>query len=430
MASEIDFSKATLSPDDVDLCIYHGECSDGFTSALACHTYFKDKSKTIEYHPASFTSLPPDVTGKNVLLCDFAYKYPVMKDILSKAKNVLVLDHHKTAEEGLAEFPETNKVFVMNHSGAYITWKYFFRDVDVPLMVKYVEDNDIWLKALPNTREFTSYLYSRKFTFEEYSKFLDDKYIYDTVFVVGSGMTLQNDFYIEDAVKHASLQFVLHNNKPYLVAVSHTDRLKSDIGNALMLKYRNIDFAICYSFDDTWNEYTYSLRSTNDRTDVSEIAKLYNGGGHRNASGCGTNYMIGKLIDAHAYNLLNNIYRRKLSFENGDLYDVVILNSAHNRRLFAEYLLSTKYIDTVPISQACSIFRNRSPEKCNEYYDFKIAIVWLYNGTNNMYDCVIHANKEILLKIIQELKLTVYELKNNILKICIDNFDMFLSIKS
>ena len=36
----------------------------------------------------------------------------------------------------------------MTHSGAYITWKYFFGDDEVPLLIKYIEDNDIYVIKL------------------------------------------------------------------------------------------------------------------------------------------------------------------------------------------------------------------------------------------------------------------------------------------
>ena len=42
-------------------------------------------------------------------------------------------------------------------------------------------------------------------------------------------------------------------------------------------------FAVCYW--DTLQGRVFSLRSTDDGMDVSEIAKQYGGGGHRNAAG-------------------------------------------------------------------------------------------------------------------------------------------------
>jgi hypothetical protein len=47
----------------------------------------------------------------------------------------------------------------------------------------------------------------------------------------------------------------------------------------------HIDFSAIYSINDSQNTTSFSLRSSNEHYDVSEIAKIYGGGGHRNASG-------------------------------------------------------------------------------------------------------------------------------------------------
>ena len=56
--------------------------------------------------------------------------------------------------------------------------------------------------------------------------------------------------------------------------------LTSDAGH---LMCKDQPFAACYL--DTPKGRTFSLRSTDDGMDVSEIAKAYGGGGHRNAAG-------------------------------------------------------------------------------------------------------------------------------------------------
>ena len=56
--------------------------------------------------------------------------------------------------------------------------------------------------------------------------------------------------------------------------------LTSDAGHLLA---NGEPFAACYW--DTPTGRVFSLRSTDDGLDVSEIAKKYGGGGHRNASG-------------------------------------------------------------------------------------------------------------------------------------------------
>lgn len=48
----------------------------------------------------------------------------------------------------------------MTHSGAMLTWFYFFPEIEPPLLIKYIEDRDIWTKALPNTDDFSSWFYT------------------------------------------------------------------------------------------------------------------------------------------------------------------------------------------------------------------------------------------------------------------------------
>ena len=57
------------------LCIYHGNCADGFTAAWAVHGKFGDQ---LDYHPGIYGQEPPDVTGRDVVMVDFSYKHSVL----------------------------------------------------------------------------------------------------------------------------------------------------------------------------------------------------------------------------------------------------------------------------------------------------------------------------------------------------------------
>jgi oligoribonuclease NrnB/cAMP/cGMP phosphodiesterase (DHH superfamily) len=128
------------------------------------------------------------VAGLNVLICDFSYKKDTMLKLVSEAKTLAIIDHHKSAEEDLKDISDENKVFRMDHSGAFLTWAYFYPLSPMPLLIKYIEDNDIWIKAMPNTRELTSYIYSLPFEFEEYEKLLDEKVLLGDTMQVAIGM--------------------------------------------------------------------------------------------------------------------------------------------------------------------------------------------------------------------------------------------------
>ena len=87
--------------DQIDMVIYHHPCNDGFGSAYVVWRYYKETSndRDIEYVGVSHSGKFPDVSGKNVLICDYSYPLNVMEKIQRIAKSVLVIDHHATARK-------------------------------------------------------------------------------------------------------------------------------------------------------------------------------------------------------------------------------------------------------------------------------------------------------------------------------------------
>jgi oligoribonuclease NrnB/cAMP/cGMP phosphodiesterase (DHH superfamily) len=392
-------NKLCMQAHEVDIVIYHGKCTDGFTSALCAYDYFKkiNSNKKIEYYAASYGNLPPDVTEKNVLICDFSYKYDLMKILLKKSNKLVILDHHKSAEKDLALIDSNNKIFEMDCCGCFLSWLYFNKEnftekyFYIPPMITYVEDNDIWLKQQPNTKEFTAYIFSLPFEFECYEKLLDSKYIQDVVIPNGSGMVTQNNCYIKESLNHAYINFTSIHNKYYFIVYINSSVLKSEIGNAILSKFQNVNFSAIYSqFED---EYYYSLRSMDDRTDVSLIATKYGGGGHRNASGMSLNYnFIGKKIATSTHSMLlyenlNNIYLDYIYIDDNQ-YRTVYLNSTISEYHLGKYLLqirtniSNGSANDQTIQECMSINNNLQNEEIKKD-KVHISVIWKYIRKNN-----------------------------------------------
>lgn len=389
-----DFDNKTLKKDDINFVIYHSPCSDGFTSALCAYIYLRNKGKNMEdikFFPGNYGNPDiPDVTGKNVLICDFSYKKEIFDKMYEQTNgNILVLDHHKTAEKELENVNNENKVFDMKHCGAYITWTYFFGFDNIPKMIEYVEDNDLWKKLLPNTREFTSFMFSVPFEFSEYEKFLDNNYIDNVAIPCGTGMQKQNDEYIRQLTKKTVPKFMEINGKYYFVTCLNSDILKSELGNKLVDGLVYCNFSSIYSNDHFRNSTTFSLRSLNDRTDVSEIAKLFGGGGHRNASGMAQKYIVneipGRVIDQYRlYYLLESVYETKVNNNFNVEFNIVSLNSSVCKKHLSKYLMQTRNIllnnENVEILEALTIMRiNKKNNTYNMKYDG--SNIWHYNGT-------------------------------------------------
>lgn len=289
------------------LCIYHGNCADGFTAAWAV---WKKFGNTFEYHAGVYGEAAPDVTGRDVVLVDFSYKRDVLRQMRSVARSILVLDHHKTAQEDLApngsdflhagatakEFARTmasgaydprEAIFVlfdMDRSGAGIAWDFFHPGESRPAIVNHVEDRDLWRFALDHTREIQGSLFSLSFgDFEAYDTFaftLETPEGRNLIIAEGRGIMRDHDRSVRELVGACKRRMRIGGYDVPAASLPYT--LTSDAGN---LMAQGEPFAACYW--DTPNGRVFSLRSIAGHStfDVSEIAKRYGGGGHRNAAG-------------------------------------------------------------------------------------------------------------------------------------------------
>lgn len=283
------WGELSIKPGDIDILVYHADCIDGFGCVIAAEYYLKvtKSPKHILYVPGKYDcELDVDVNGKNVAFCDFSYKKDKMDEIMRKAKNILILDHHKTAVQQLEHVDESMKVLDMNHSGAYITWAYFNGTNNVPLLIQYIQDNDIWKKAMIYTEEIHSYLSSIPKNISDYYPLLNDEFLLTKVKIGAEILKIEDDEMTKILENCFVKQFFI-NEKTYNAAVLECPihKYKSKLGNRMLDIYDACDFSVIYDYNDVHNKTYTSLRSENSRTDVSQIASLYGGGGHRNASG-------------------------------------------------------------------------------------------------------------------------------------------------
>ena len=115
------------------VCIYHKNCFDGICAAWVVSKKFPEaKLIPAQYNDKNFeTNLLQDCyenanINDNYIIVDFSLPRDLMILIANKAKSIIVLDHHKTAEENCKGLDFCN--FDMNESGASLAWKYFFNE--------------------------------------------------------------------------------------------------------------------------------------------------------------------------------------------------------------------------------------------------------------------------------------------------------------
>lgn len=257
--------------------IYHKSCPDGFGAALALKVFLdrEHPNELTEFHAANHGEPVPDIDGKTVYIVDFAYNRETTIDIKRRAKSLIVLDHHKSAEGALANLDYCT--FDMSRSGAMIAWQHFNPTLPVPLLIKYIQDKDLWTWALPQSKEFSAGLSLYALQFDIWLPLLDDNKIRD---VIEGGKTILA--YEQKLVKRAIGRGIrMATVAGYQVPMLNTTILASEIGNELAIGH---PFAVTYF--DIADKRIFSLRSAKDGVDVSEIAKRFTGGGgHFHASG-------------------------------------------------------------------------------------------------------------------------------------------------
>jgi len=155
----------------------------------------------------------------------------------------------------------------------------------MPRIVRHVQDRDLWQFKLPGTAEINLVLYSHDFTMDNWDAMatrLEQKGGFEHVVMEGAALNRQH-LKTCNALIHETLKLVRIGglempccNAPYMFA--------SEMGNIMARKEGNLARAAATYFDHANGKRVFSLRSV-DEVDVSEIAKLYGGGGHKHAAG-------------------------------------------------------------------------------------------------------------------------------------------------
>ena len=260
------------------LCIYHGSCADGFGAAWVVRKALGD----IDFHPGVYQQPPPDVTNREVFIVDFSYKRPVLLEMSKTADTITIIDHHKTAAEDLKMLPaNVDSVFDMTHSGAMLTWMYFFPDEEPPALIKHIEDRDLWRFDLPQTREIQAALFSYPYDFQVWDRLM----AMPVVELATEGAVIERKHFkdMHELLAVVTRPMLIAGHKVQVANLPYT--MSSDAGHELA---KHSPFGVCYW--DTPNGRVFSLRSTDAGLDVSEIAKQFGGGGHRNAAGFTVDY--------------------------------------------------------------------------------------------------------------------------------------------
>lgn len=303
-----------------DICVYHGGCDDGFGAALAVRVRW---GSDVAYVPGSYSGFewPRELHDKRILFVDFSLKQAQMRDLVNGGlvgqmpHSVVVLDHHKTAEAELFPWSIGGKdgppvdlrgratgksalsridellamnqmeniepivaFFDMHKSGARMAWEFCNAAYDVPRLIEYVEDRDLWRFAIPETKAVSAALRTYPHDFDLWSSFIADT---SRLVTEGGAVLRGHEKNVGEFVKNRYWTEIGGVSVPVVNVPYH---YASDCAEAMLKAEPNAPFCASW-FRRADGRIQFSLRSRDDRMDVSEIAKKFGGGGHRNAAG-------------------------------------------------------------------------------------------------------------------------------------------------
>lgn len=264
------------------LCIYHGNCADGFGAAWV---FSRHADREHDFLAGVYQTEPPDVTGRDVYLVDFSYKRQVVERMREQATRLVLIDHHKTAVEDLQPLIDSGAIEAlvsMEKSGATLAWEWFHGKFnEPPQLLRHIEDRDLWRFALNGTREIQANVFSHPYDFAVWDQLMDRP----AEELIAEGRAIERKHH-KDVAELVGVVTRRMNIGGYNVPIANLPYIHvSDAGHLLC---KGEPFAGCYW--DTPAGRVFGLRSSDDGLDVSAIAKQYGGGGHRNAAGFKVSY--------------------------------------------------------------------------------------------------------------------------------------------
>ena len=304
--------------------IYHADCADGFGAAYAAWQRFGDAATYRPMHHGQPWEMA-EIAGHAVYILDFSFPPDKLEAISSLAQSVVQIDHHasarqpwahllvRTADGGESYRHPTLALtlcFNLDKSGARLAWEYFHPAQPVPLILRHIEDMDLWRFALPGTRAVGRALRLHDFDFATWNALIDaspnpDSPRYQAL--IAEGEAIERFFQTEiDRLAQSRLVMparlrgepldplqALRHGLPTLVdderawraisglAINASAMFSSELGDRLA--ERSGSFGLIWQLGAD-GQVKASLRARGN-VNVAEIAANYGGGGHPNAAG-------------------------------------------------------------------------------------------------------------------------------------------------
>jgi len=309
------------------LCFYHSPCNDGAASAAALEYRLRTAGHTgadrdLRFCPLSYATdwdqpfpeyylereVRPEHEVDEIYTVDIALSPVKYEQLIGHLRasgrlatddpRVVCIDHHVTMLEKIEVLKSfCDETFVQvgpGLSGATLVWKYFNEhfneELETPLLLQYVADQDIWEWKMPHSREVNAALNIMQGVLAEMEEELRESMESEGAWLEsrrrsGHAILTMVDSQVQRSARQAVDLSISHGTR--LLVVNSTS-FSSELGNYLCEHHEaspNV-VALIYAIQDNWS-VRCSLRSiAGGRLNARQIAEHFDGGGHDHAAGC------------------------------------------------------------------------------------------------------------------------------------------------
>lgn len=262
-------------------CFYHTDMDGHCAGAIVYRAFYgAGVFFPINYNQEfPFDKIEKDET---VVIVDFSLQKEGDFDrLLEITPNVIWIDHHKTAIEKHAHLAD-NVIGVRRDgiSGCELAWEFFFPTKTMPRVVQLLGDYDIWaFKYGDDTNKLQAgiRLFDTKPESCEWDTWLKPGYQPTEEIKSGEIALKYRDNYYAGLISAWSF---FTEFEGYKVVACNAGSVSSQMFDTVKEDY---DIMMPFVFDG--KRWTVSLYTKKKDIDVSELAKRYGGGGHKQAAG-------------------------------------------------------------------------------------------------------------------------------------------------
>lgn len=264
-------------------CFYHDDL-DGKAAAFVVARYEHlctkpNPTEVVSMNYGKPFPLETVAAGERVWIVDFSIDPLEMIALLGRTRDVVWIDHHKTAIEKYAGFPEEIAgIREDGTAGCVLAWRHCFPNEPLPRAIELIGDRDVWAwKYGQETANFCAG--AQMMNTHPHSDFwrhmLSDSHQFVRVCDQGATVNAYRAQFYADMLKSIGFEADLDG---YRCLCLNAARVGSEsFGEGIK------EYDICSSFYHDGKQFTVSLYS--EKIDVSEIAKAHGGGGHTGAAG-------------------------------------------------------------------------------------------------------------------------------------------------